>query len=253
MQSWGVSSRYGSRDTLDHPSKSGVIGLCAAALGRRRDESIADLAALRYGVLVVDPGQVAEDYQTVSNVLRAKPARRVDLSHRAVVRTWGAREIARAKLPRAGDTDGGLKRTEVTRRLYLADAFFIAGLEGPRALLDSIKTRLDAPVFPLSLGRASCMPSAPIAFRERADGGLCEGPLEPMLRALSSEVPTLLSERHVDRRERARRLTGVRLICECDPNEATIRVQDQPDEFAFSRRRFFTRFSRALPIEVGDA
>ena len=35
LQSWGVASRYARRDTLDHQSKSGVIGLCAAALGRR--------------------------------------------------------------------------------------------------------------------------------------------------------------------------------------------------------------------------
>ena len=37
MQSWGVQSRFSVRDTGLEPSKSGVVGLLAAALGRPRD------------------------------------------------------------------------------------------------------------------------------------------------------------------------------------------------------------------------
>ena len=42
MQSWGVESRFTVRDTGLEPSKSGVVGLLCAALGRRRDADIAD-------------------------------------------------------------------------------------------------------------------------------------------------------------------------------------------------------------------
>jgi len=37
MQSWGTTSRFDQRDTGKEPSKSGVIGLVAAALGIDRE------------------------------------------------------------------------------------------------------------------------------------------------------------------------------------------------------------------------
>lgn len=65
MQSWGVQSRYDPRDTGREPSKSGVIGLLCAALGRPRGESVADLASLRMGVRVDREGMLMWDYQTI--------------------------------------------------------------------------------------------------------------------------------------------------------------------------------------------
>ena len=47
MQSWGTTSRFDERDTQLEPSKSGVLGLICAALGRDRKEDIQDLADLR--------------------------------------------------------------------------------------------------------------------------------------------------------------------------------------------------------------
>ena len=47
MQSWGTTSRFDERDTQLEPSKSGVLGLLCAALGRNRSEPVQDLAALR--------------------------------------------------------------------------------------------------------------------------------------------------------------------------------------------------------------
>lgn len=253
LQSWGVASRYARRETLDHPSKSGVIGICAAALGRRRNESVEDLAGLRFGVLVVDPGRVLEDYQTVAHTVRASRARRVHLAPEAVMRTWTGAEIARQKLPRSGDVAGGLKTTELTWRTYLADALFVVGLEGDRALLEEIRGRLKDPVFPLSLGRAACLPAAPIALREREDGGLLPMGLEAALRSLLPDARAWCSARHSNQAEGERRALGMRLIVECDPQDATIRVQDQPSPFAFATRIFSTRYSRAVDPEGSDA
>ena len=39
LQSWGASSKFGRRATEREPTKSGVIGLVAAALGIRRTEA----------------------------------------------------------------------------------------------------------------------------------------------------------------------------------------------------------------------
>jgi len=39
MQSWGLASKFDTRDTAREPTKSGVIGLLAAALGINRDNN----------------------------------------------------------------------------------------------------------------------------------------------------------------------------------------------------------------------
>ena len=43
MQAWGVKSRFTVRSTELAPTKSGVIGMLAAATGRRRTDPIEDL------------------------------------------------------------------------------------------------------------------------------------------------------------------------------------------------------------------
>src|ERR1039457_3308223 len=62
MQSWGLDSRFDQRDTGLEPSKSGVLGLVCAALGKPRDDragpwpSLSQLASLRMGVRVMREG-----------------------------------------------------------------------------------------------------------------------------------------------------------------------------------------------------
>src|SRR5512136_490986 len=80
MQSWGMQSNFTHRDTGLEPSKSGVIGLICAALGKPRDEnhpdnarkpSLDELAKLRMGVRVDREGLVQCDYHTANNVMKA--------------------------------------------------------------------------------------------------------------------------------------------------------------------------------------
>ena len=71
MQAWGVQSRYNPRDTGREPSKSGVIGLLCAALGRPRWQSVADLAVMRMGVRVDREGRLQTDYQTVCEPVKS--------------------------------------------------------------------------------------------------------------------------------------------------------------------------------------
>lgn len=129
MQAWGVQSRFGVRDTAREPSKSGVVGLLAAALGRPRDANIIDLANLRMGVRVDREGTLLRDYHTAQNVYRAK---------------------------------SGIKPTELSTRYYLSDACFLVGLEGESALLDTLQQALRDPVWALFLGRRSFPPGDPI-------------------------------------------------------------------------------------------
>ena len=126
LQSWGDSSRFTVRGTRREPTKSGIVGLLAAALGRPRDASVDDLACLKMAVRTDQPGTLLEDFQTAEN-------------------------------------DSGTKMP-LTRRLYLADAAFTVALEGDREFLETIKDALNAPVFPLFLGRRSCPPTTPLVI-----------------------------------------------------------------------------------------
>lgn len=64
LQSWGSGSRFTERGAQHEPTKSGVVGLLASALGRRRTEPVDDLAELRFGVRIDQPGSFEDDFQT---------------------------------------------------------------------------------------------------------------------------------------------------------------------------------------------
>lgn len=128
MQSWGVTSAYEVRDSAREPSKSGVIGLLCAALGRPRTEPVADLSALRLGVRADREGRLAVDYQT-----------------------W------QAITPRGKMLDRG-----TSLRHYLADAVFLAGIEGPGDVLAGLQEALRRPRWMLYLGRKAFVPSRPV-------------------------------------------------------------------------------------------
>ncbi len=151
MQSWGTTSRFDQRDTGKEPSKSGVIGLLAAALGIARDiwnDELKALAALTMAVRHDRPGVPKRDYQTAQNIISADRSK--------------------------------VHETAVTTRDYLADAAFLVGLEGDdRALLERAHAALQNPVWPLALGRKSYVPSEPIWL----DEGVVDAPL---LEALST-------------------------------------------------------------------
>lgn len=57
LQSWGSGSLYDNRDTDYYPTKSGVIGLIAAALGIKRGESLKELNSLRFGIRIDYQGE----------------------------------------------------------------------------------------------------------------------------------------------------------------------------------------------------
>jgi CRISPR system Cascade subunit CasD len=153
LQSWGTTSRFDERDTQLEPSKSGVLGLLCAALGRDRREPVDDLAALRMGVRVDREGVPMRDYQTATGVLIAGTAK----------------------------ADEG--RTVVSPRFYLADAAFLVGLEGQDIqLLRRLQLALRQPVWPIALGRKSFAPAGPVHLPD----GLQELPLEVALQTYDS-------------------------------------------------------------------
>jgi CRISPR system Cascade subunit CasD len=146
MQSWGVQSRFTVRDTGLEPSKSGVVGLLCAALGRRRHEPVGDLAALKMGVRVDREGTMACDYHTAGKGGILKASGQVER-----------------------------KNLVVSHRYYLADARFLAGFEGDDLdLLAQLHAALRDPYWPLYLGRKAFVPGEPVWLKDglRPDTGL---------------------------------------------------------------------------------
>jgi CRISPR system Cascade subunit CasD len=127
LQSWGSSSRFARRGTEVAPTKSGVIGLLAAAKGIRRTEPLTELLGLEFGVRLDQPGQLMRDFQT---------ARSLD----------------------------GRESAPLTYRFYLSDAAFLAAVSGEQELLLGLAEALERPRFPLYLGRRSCPPVGPISL-----------------------------------------------------------------------------------------
>lgn len=129
LQSWGDASRFTRRHTRTEPTKSGVLGLLAAAQGRRRTDPIEDLAALSFGVRVDQRGRIERDFHTA---IRSK--------------------------------DGKEESMPLSYRYYLTDAVFVAAVSGDEGLLSGLDEATRAPRFALYLGRRSCPPTGEISM-----------------------------------------------------------------------------------------
>jgi CRISPR system Cascade subunit CasD len=226
MQSWGGASRHMTRYTLSMPTKSGIVGLLAAALGRRRGDELSDLAALRFGIRVDQPGRLLVDYHTVSAASHAPG------------------DPARQRMPTA--SGGSLKpadSTKVTRRYYIADAVFVAALEAQLDVAETLAGALRRPRYPLYLGRRSCPPAKPVLI-----GVERETPLEAAL----EEAPWQAGPA-----ERARHKAGghVALAVAVEDPAGTDTFPDQPLPSPPFNRRYAERpVSHAtVRVRVPDA
>lgn len=165
LQSWGTQSRHNYRLTDLKPSKAGVVGILAAARGMRRGDDLSPLVHLSLAVRSDQPGRVLTDFHTVST-LDGSPL----LAAKVNAKGW-----QRTTTPR--------KYTYVTRRQYLEDAVFVAFLAGDSDFLETLADSLLHPVYPLALGRRSCVPSEPLVVPSQT-GLLWEGSLDSVLRAV---------------------------------------------------------------------
>lgn len=131
LQAWGERARWDVRDSAPEPTKSGVVGLLACALGLNAD---ADLRALsqqvKIGVRCDKSGTSLVDYHTIV----------------------GGVMSGEGKL-RPG--------TIVSRRAYLCDASFLVAVQAAPETISWLARAVQEPVWPIYLGRKSCPPSCP--------------------------------------------------------------------------------------------
>lgn len=192
LQSWGASSRFQNRGTRREPTKSGVIGILAAALGRRRNESVADLAALSFAVRADQPGTILRDFQT-----------------------------AYASTAKVADS----RKTGISDRYYLSDAVFLAAIEGDQAFVEQLATALDAPRFPLFLGRRSCPPEGQLVL------GVHQGRGREVLRNADWRAAEWYRRTQPDP-------VHLELTYDADSDEAGDMVRDVPISFDSERREY---------------
>lgn len=211
LQCWGADSKFETRKTNREPTKSGVLGLVAAALGLPRDdeEGLARLARLRFGVRVDREGDLLDDFHTAKNPLPEEVKR----------------DRQKGKAPPA---------PYVTHRHYLCDAVFLVGLESDdRAWLEELEAALRRPVYPPFLGRRSCPPTQP----------LCLGLRESGLRDALRTEPRLVKPR----RGESDRL---RMVIDAVPGESGVPMRDLPLSFSPFQRRFGFRPAREVLVDA---
>lgn len=121
LQSWGSRSRFTRRTTEPMPTKSGIIGLLAAARGYRREDPIEPLLGLSLAVRTEQQGSMLRDFHTAHHLVTGK------------------------SMP-------------LSVRYYWADAVFTAYVEGTDEMIDGLAEALADPAYPLYLGRRSCVP-----------------------------------------------------------------------------------------------
>jgi CRISPR system Cascade subunit CasD len=204
LQSWGASSRFTRRTTESAPTKSGVVGLLASAAGIQRgdDTSLARLAALRFGVRIDQPGTRIRDFHTAHH------------------------GITGASMP-------------LSERFYLADAVFVAAVEGDHVLLTGLHDALRAPAYPPYLGRRSCPPSQPV------DLGLYE---DARLEDVLLTAPWQASPWYRKRHRTPQTLTVLRETAADESVETADVLRDQPVSFAATHRRHALRTVVTLPV-----
>jgi len=147
LQSWGADSQYNRRNTGLMPTKSGIAGICCAALGYGRgtgheQEFLVSFRKVRMTAIAI-PRKIKkkgkqynlstrrlQDYHTVQNTRRATGSINTDCV--------------------------------LTYRQYISDAAFGVLLKGETELLKKIATALENPVWGVWLGRKCCVPTAPV-------------------------------------------------------------------------------------------
>lgn len=145
LQSWGgPAPGIYERPTDTMPSLSGVVGIIANALGRRRTEPIEDIAeGAELAVRADWPGRLLSDFHTIG---------------------------APGRYALASGTSRQLRDPVITYRFYLSDAAFLAVYTPPPGGLaaSDILHALAHPERPLYLGRRSCPPAERVAVATAA-------------------------------------------------------------------------------------
>lgn len=154
IQSWGFTSRFTRRTTALHPTRSGIVGMLAAALGI--DKHAPNEAQQLQPLAELACTTIALPKQRGNN-----PLPMLRLSDYHTIGGGYNKKTDAMKKPRSADGKT-LDNAVLSERHYLLDARFGVLLEGPRAFCDEIAAKLRDPKWGVWLGRKCCLPASPL-------------------------------------------------------------------------------------------
>ncbi len=141
MAAMGELAGHERRGTWTWPGRSAVLGLCAAAMGIRRDGDFTPLDGLGMAVAMFDTGTALRDFHTA-----------VSIPSSVVKRPQSRAEALRI--------DNGRSNSTITLRDYRVGVLYGVALWGDG--LAHVQAALRRPAFTLYLGRKSCPLAAPL-------------------------------------------------------------------------------------------
>ena len=154
LQSWGHDSKFGRRDSLDFPTKSGVLGLLCSARGAGGEERewLEAWADLDMQVMAYIP----KDKQG-----QPRPRQPLMRDFHMVGSGYDQQDPwASLLIPKTSEgkkaVGGG---TKMTYRYYLQDMAYAVAIQGPSIFIDEAAESLVSPVWDLYLGRKNCVPT----------------------------------------------------------------------------------------------
>ena len=154
LQAWGHDSKFGRRDSLDFPTKSGVLGLLCCARGAAGEQA-------EWLLRWADLDMQVQAYVPVDGQGNAIPRLPLMRDFHMVGSGYDDKDPwASLMTPKTSEgkkaVGGG---TKMTYRYYLQDMAFAVALQSPQTELDSVAEALKNPVWDLYLGRKNCVPT----------------------------------------------------------------------------------------------
>lgn len=154
LQAWGHDSKFGVRNTLNFPTRSGILGLfcCARGAGGPETEWLAQMSNMSMEVRA---------YARTDNKGQPNLHEPTLCDFQMVGSGYDDSDPWQSLLiPKTSDgkkaVGGG---TKMTYRYYLQDAVFAVVLEVPQTQAESLSNALQNPVWDIYLGRKNCVPS----------------------------------------------------------------------------------------------
>lgn len=158
LQAWGHDSRFGRRESLDFPTKSGVLGLLCCALGASGEQR-------EWLERWIDLDMQVEAYVLAGREGNPLPRQPMLRDFHMVGSGYDDRDpwqnLLIPKTREGKKAVGG--GTKMTYRYYLQGMAFAVALQAPAAEAESTLLALQNPVWDLYLGRKSCVPTEFIA------------------------------------------------------------------------------------------
>lgn len=161
LQSWGFDSKFGRRESLGFPTKSGLYGMFLAALGAQGPQ-VDLLKRLSTFKQTVFSYAYRDDSPKGREGLKEPVYSKPFLMDFQMVGSGYDEKDPWQKMLIPKKADGSVAvggGSKMTYRYYLQDAKFAVIQELDTALAISIAEALQNPVFDLCLGRKNCIPT----------------------------------------------------------------------------------------------